>query len=95
MSLSSTAIKRKNTVIHLKDTILDHDYAIHILFNVKFLDAFLCSMHIEFNIFLIGLHIKFFIRTSEHHLEIVNSANFFWTNINNKNGLAFLAHRDV
>ena len=84
MCLSSTTIQRQDAIIHFQNATLDHDQAKHVFSNVKFTNYVFATIGIKINVFLIGFHIKLLIRTSQNHLEIIDSAYFFWTNIDDK-----------
>lgn len=49
MGLSGAAVERKDAVVHLEDSSLDHDDTVHFFFDVKFPNAMLTPILIEFH----------------------------------------------
>ena len=49
VGLSGTAVERKNAVVHLEDSSLDHDDAVHFFFDVELPDAVLTAILVEFH----------------------------------------------
>ena len=49
MGLSGAAVERKDAVVHLEDSSFDHDDTVHLFFDVKFPDAMLTTILIEFH----------------------------------------------
>ena len=95
MSLSRATVERQDAVVHLEDTILDHDDAVHVLFHVELPDNLVSAVHVELYIFLECLHVQLLVRTSQHQLEIVDLANFLRPYVNDEAWLALLAHGHV
>lgn len=91
VGLPGTAVKRENTVVHLKDSALDHHDAVHAVFHIEFSDTVLTPILIELDALLVCFHIQLFVWTSHHHFKVVNCANFLWPYVDDEAGLALLA----
>lgn len=95
MGLARNTIERQDAVVHLEDAILDHDYAVHVLFHVELSNALVSAVHIKFHVLLERLHIELLIGTRQHELQIVDGADFLGSYVNNEAWLALLAHSHV
>lgn len=91
VSLSSAPIKREDTVVHLEDSALDHDDAVHLIFHIEFSNAVLTAILVKLNTLLVSLHVQLFIWASQHHFEVVYRAHFFRPYVNDEARLTFLS----
>jgi len=95
VSFPRAPVEREDAVVHFEDAALDHDYAVHVVAHVELLDAVLTAVLVEHDRFLVGLHVKFLVRTGQNHFQIIYRASLLGTDVNYKARPALLTQGNV
>jgi hypothetical protein len=95
VSLPGTPVQRQDAVVHFEDAALHHYDAVHFFFHVELTDAVLAAVLVELNGLLVRLHVQLLVRACQHHLQVVDRANFLRPYVDDETGLALLPNGHV